>query len=223
MDGAYIGTTFPHLFFMTYASMIPDPPEQTFVPRVFGFRVHASAANGALARGHGQQHDQHLQERRRLRQPPPSTVGPGAGTSRAAESANGPRAAEAASPAVARAAGATSASPASVTAVRGVGRGRADGVGPAGEGEAGRVVVRIKAEEDWSRGQGAGAGGSGGAAVGGSNVRRDSEAERRRVSGVDLGELAGAACRGRMTDNGRPARCVCVCVCHSCGVVAIFL
>lgn len=68
VDGAYFGTTFPHLFFMTYGSMIPDPPEQKFVPRVFGFRVHRSAVNGALARGHAQgaqQHDRQLDERRR--------------------------------------------------------------------------------------------------------------------------------------------------------------
>lgn len=58
---------------MTYGSMIPDPPEQRFVPRVFGFRVHSSAADGAFARGQQanqqqqQQYQQRLQERRRLR------------------------------------------------------------------------------------------------------------------------------------------------------------
>ncbi|CAM9337970.1 unnamed protein product, partial [Ascophyllum nodosum] len=79
VDGAYFGTTFPHLFFMTYGGMIPDPLEQKFVPRVFGFRVHPSAANGAygrdLGRGQGQQHERNLEERRRLRRPPPGPSG----------------------------------------------------------------------------------------------------------------------------------------------------
>ncbi|XP_026377097.1 casein kinase II subunit beta-3-like [Papaver somniferum] len=40
MDGAYIGTTFPHLFLMTYPSAKPAKPVQTYVPRIFGFKVH---------------------------------------------------------------------------------------------------------------------------------------------------------------------------------------
>lgn len=73
VDGAYFGTTFPHLFFMTYGNIIPDPPEQKFVPRVFGFRVHSSAAGGAFARSQHasqqqqQEYQERLRERRRLR------------------------------------------------------------------------------------------------------------------------------------------------------------
>jgi len=45
VDGASFGTTFPHLFLMTFSNLVPDPlpPNSTFVPRVFGFRVHQSA------------------------------------------------------------------------------------------------------------------------------------------------------------------------------------
>mmetsp|Transcript_12856 Transcript_12856/g.28002 ORF Transcript_12856/g.28002 Transcript_12856/m.28002 type:complete len:368 (-) Transcript_12856:1581-2684(-) len=45
VDGAAIGTTFPHLFLMTFNNLVPDPlpPNSTYVPRVFGFRVHSSA------------------------------------------------------------------------------------------------------------------------------------------------------------------------------------
>ena len=45
VDGAAFGTTFPHLFLMTFANLVPDPlpVESTYVPRVFGFRVHQSA------------------------------------------------------------------------------------------------------------------------------------------------------------------------------------
>ena len=42
MDGAYFGTTFPHLFLMTYSNLKPQKPlqSQSYVPRVFGFKVH---------------------------------------------------------------------------------------------------------------------------------------------------------------------------------------
>jgi hypothetical protein len=45
VDGAAFGTTFPHLFLMTFSNLVPDPLpiEATYVPRVFGFRVHKSA------------------------------------------------------------------------------------------------------------------------------------------------------------------------------------
>lgn len=46
VDGAAFGTTFPHLFLMTFANLVPDPlpVENAYVPRVFGFRVHQVAA-----------------------------------------------------------------------------------------------------------------------------------------------------------------------------------
>lgn len=45
VDGASFGTTFPHLFLMTFNNLVPDPlpPDSAYVPRVFGFRVHQSA------------------------------------------------------------------------------------------------------------------------------------------------------------------------------------
>ena len=43
VDGAYFGTTFPHLFMMTYGNVQPAPPTQSYVPRVFGFRVSEKA------------------------------------------------------------------------------------------------------------------------------------------------------------------------------------
>jgi hypothetical protein len=45
VDGAAFGTTFPHLFLMTFSNLVPDrlPPDSAYVPRVFGFRVHGSA------------------------------------------------------------------------------------------------------------------------------------------------------------------------------------
>ena len=49
VDGAAFGTTFPHLFLMTFSNLVPDrlPPDSAYVPRVFGFRVHMSARQRA--------------------------------------------------------------------------------------------------------------------------------------------------------------------------------
>jgi len=43
IDGAYFGTTFPHLYLMTHPDMIPQRPSQKYVPRVYGFKVHKSS------------------------------------------------------------------------------------------------------------------------------------------------------------------------------------
>ncbi|KAM3357647.1 putative casein kinase II subunit beta-4 [Capsicum galapagoense] len=40
IDGAYFGTTYPHLFLMTYGHLKPQKPTQNYVPRVFGFKLH---------------------------------------------------------------------------------------------------------------------------------------------------------------------------------------
>ncbi|XP_050224090.1 casein kinase II subunit beta-1-like isoform X2 [Mercurialis annua] len=40
IDGAYFGTTFSHLFLMTYGHLKPQKPSQSYVPRVFGFKLH---------------------------------------------------------------------------------------------------------------------------------------------------------------------------------------
>ena len=40
VDGAYFGTTFPHLLLMTYPALRPPKVQEAYVPRVFGFRLH---------------------------------------------------------------------------------------------------------------------------------------------------------------------------------------
>lgn len=40
IDGAYFGTTFPHLFLMAYGNIKPQKATQTYVPKIFGFKVH---------------------------------------------------------------------------------------------------------------------------------------------------------------------------------------
>ncbi len=45
VDGASFGTTFPHLFLMTFSNLVPErlSAESAYIPRVFGFRVHKTS------------------------------------------------------------------------------------------------------------------------------------------------------------------------------------
>lgn len=43
IDGAYIGTTFANLFFMTYPHHLVKEPIPTYTPTVFGFKIHSSS------------------------------------------------------------------------------------------------------------------------------------------------------------------------------------
>ncbi|ESQ39855.1 hypothetical protein EUTSA_v10000988mg [Eutrema salsugineum] len=40
IDGAYFGTTLPHLFLMTYGHLKPPKATTNYVPRVFGFKLY---------------------------------------------------------------------------------------------------------------------------------------------------------------------------------------
>lgn len=48
IDGAYFGTTFAHLFFLTFPEFKVKKTEEFYVPRVFGFRVHKDAYTRSL-------------------------------------------------------------------------------------------------------------------------------------------------------------------------------
>lgn len=39
IDGAYFGTTFPHLFLLTYPQYRPQKSPEKYVPKVFGFKI----------------------------------------------------------------------------------------------------------------------------------------------------------------------------------------
>lgn len=43
VDGACFGTGFAHIFLMTFDDLVPCIPTATYVPRVFGFKIHASS------------------------------------------------------------------------------------------------------------------------------------------------------------------------------------
>lgn len=40
LDGAYFGTSFPHLFLLVKPSYKPLAPEKAYEPRIYGFRIH---------------------------------------------------------------------------------------------------------------------------------------------------------------------------------------
>jgi hypothetical protein len=43
VDGAFFGATFPHLFLLQFPQYIPTEPKVTFVPKIFGFKIHPSS------------------------------------------------------------------------------------------------------------------------------------------------------------------------------------
>lgn len=43
IDGAYFGTSFHNIIFQVYPALIPPKSAERYVPRVYGFRVHAAA------------------------------------------------------------------------------------------------------------------------------------------------------------------------------------
>lgn len=51
LDGAYWGTTFPHLFLHSYPSVVPQRSKEVYVPRIFGFKIHQSALQVQRNRG----------------------------------------------------------------------------------------------------------------------------------------------------------------------------
>jgi len=48
IDGAFFGTTFAHLFFLTFPELKVPKSTEVYVPRVFGFKVHKTAYKKSL-------------------------------------------------------------------------------------------------------------------------------------------------------------------------------
>lgn len=40
LDGAFFGTSFAHLFFITFDRLVPDPAREAYTPLIFGFKIH---------------------------------------------------------------------------------------------------------------------------------------------------------------------------------------
>eukprot|EP01025_Chloroclados_australasicus_P042668 TRINITY_DN4535_c0_g1_i1.p2 TRINITY_DN4535_c0_g1~~TRINITY_DN4535_c0_g1_i1.p2 ORF type:complete len:341 (-),score=20.38 TRINITY_DN4535_c0_g1_i1:142-1164(-) len=50
LDGAFFGTTFPHLLLLSYPAYRPAKAEPEYVPKVFGFKLHPTAYGNDKAR-----------------------------------------------------------------------------------------------------------------------------------------------------------------------------
>ena len=48
VDGAYFGTTFPNLFFLTFPELKPTEKVEKYTPKVFGYNVHKQAYKRSL-------------------------------------------------------------------------------------------------------------------------------------------------------------------------------
>lgn len=44
LDGAFFGTSFAHLFLLTYPDLIPPKNNQSYVPHIYGFRINKESA-----------------------------------------------------------------------------------------------------------------------------------------------------------------------------------
>jgi casein kinase II subunit beta len=44
IDGAYFGTSFHNILFQVYPALMPTKSAERYIPRVYGFKVHAAAA-----------------------------------------------------------------------------------------------------------------------------------------------------------------------------------
>ena len=54
LEGAYWGTTFPHLLLLAEGNEPVAPPTQSYVPRIFGFRIRKVPVDEASGSGDGQ-------------------------------------------------------------------------------------------------------------------------------------------------------------------------
>ncbi|KAI9207590.1 casein kinase II, regulatory subunit [Polychytrium aggregatum] len=43
IDGAYFGTTFPHLLLQMFPELLPEKSTERYVPKIFGFKIHHTA------------------------------------------------------------------------------------------------------------------------------------------------------------------------------------
>jgi casein kinase II subunit beta len=65
IDGAYFGTTFPHIFLLNRPNLIPTQPTHSYVPRIYGFRIHKDSQFYRGTAGNTQKKDNNRESSRR--------------------------------------------------------------------------------------------------------------------------------------------------------------
>eukprot|EP01087_Luapelamoeba_hula_P001926 TRINITY_DN1171_c0_g1_i2.p1 TRINITY_DN1171_c0_g1~~TRINITY_DN1171_c0_g1_i2.p1 ORF type:complete len:277 (+),score=49.80 TRINITY_DN1171_c0_g1_i2:251-1081(+) len=53
LDGAYFGTTFPHLLLQMYPELVPSKPTLSYTPRIYGFKIHKPSIKSGGGGGGG--------------------------------------------------------------------------------------------------------------------------------------------------------------------------
>ena len=43
IDGAWFGSTFAHLFLLSFKDYTPEKPEEVYIPKLFGFKLHSTS------------------------------------------------------------------------------------------------------------------------------------------------------------------------------------
>ncbi|CAN8067613.1 unnamed protein product [Agarophyton chilense] len=61
LDGAFWGTTFPHMFLHSYTTLVPKRNPEHYVPRIYGFKIHRSAVQ---VRRNRSDEDSHIDDRK---------------------------------------------------------------------------------------------------------------------------------------------------------------
>ncbi|KAJ1738732.1 casein kinase 2 regulatory subunit, partial [Coemansia sp. RSA 1821] len=46
VDGAYFGTTFPHMFFQAFPALMPEDPSPIYTPKIYGFAINEASRTG---------------------------------------------------------------------------------------------------------------------------------------------------------------------------------
>ena len=68
IDGAFFGTTFPHLLMQVYPELIPRAAKSTFIPRIFGFKIHHTSRAELLRDADRKRTEQQQQQRQQQQQ-----------------------------------------------------------------------------------------------------------------------------------------------------------
>ncbi|RUS13359.1 casein kinase II, regulatory subunit, partial [Endogone sp. FLAS-F59071] len=62
IDGAYYGTSFPHMLFQVHPTLLPQKTGERYTPRIFGFKIHEIARQHRWQDGQREEMEQRLRE-----------------------------------------------------------------------------------------------------------------------------------------------------------------